>query len=88
MTTGLWVIGAVVAAIVAFRLLGRVFEVVAATLRQVLGGLYDYAAIYFVLLSTVVAALVVLFFAVSLPVWFGLVVLVLLLVVVLFELLL
>jgi hypothetical protein len=88
MTTALWVIGAVVAAIVAYKLLGRALAVVSDTLRQVLGGLYDYAAIYFVLLSTVVAALIVLFFAVSLPVWFGLVVLVLLLVVVMFELLL
>lgn len=88
MTTALWVIGAVAAAIVAFKLLSRVLAVVNDTLRRVLGGLYEYAAIYFVLLGTVVAALVVLFFAVSLAVWFGLVVVVLLLVVVVFELLL
>lgn len=88
MTLAFWIIGVVVLGVIVLKLLGRMFDIVDDALRQVLGGLYEYAVIYFVLLSTVVAALVVLFFVVSFPVWIGLVFLVLLLVVVVFELLL
>lgn len=87
MTLGIAIIVGIIAAVIAFRLLGVVLEVVRDFLKRVLGDLYEYAAIYFVVLSTVIAALTVLFFVVSLQVWIILVFVVLLLVIALLEIL-
>jgi hypothetical protein len=73
-TTVVAAMGAMVVGLVVVNMIGRR---VSQVMERWLGDWYDYAAIFYVLILCVLAALAVLYFVVPLWIWLGLVLLVL-----------